>query len=78
MVRLPGRSRTWPVDYNLIMHEKTLTARFEYGWIPFARDNNLEVGDVCVFVLLDCTKTIFKVVIFRANEKPKSPIRPGK
>ena len=60
------------------MHEKTSTARFEYGWIPFARDNNLKVGDVCAFVLLDSTKTTFRVVIFRVSENSQSPTSQGK
>ncbi|POO02690.1 B3 DNA binding domain containing protein [Trema orientale] len=40
-------------------------------------DNNLEVGDVCVFVLLEDVKTVFEVVIFRADGNSETPISPA-
>ncbi|POO02682.1 hypothetical protein TorRG33x02_016680, partial [Trema orientale] len=67
--------RTWSVNFSFIEHEKMLTARLKSGWITFARDNNLEVGDVCIFVLLEARKTTFKVVIFRVNGN--CPIAPA-
>ncbi|KAL6331726.1 hypothetical protein AAG906_016722 [Vitis piasezkii] len=36
--------------------------------LSFARDNSLEVGDVCAFELIKCTGTSLKVVIFQNNE----------
>ncbi|KAB2611415.1 B3 domain-containing protein [Pyrus ussuriensis x Pyrus communis] len=42
--------------------------RLQYGWTEIVRGNNLEVGDVCVLVLIDDTKLVFEVVIFRATE----------
>lgn len=41
------------------------------GWKEFAEDNNLEVGDVCIFELLNGTKISFQVSIFRASDDYK-------
>lgn len=59
--------RTWSVEMKC---EKATRPklRFQYGWTEFVRGNNLEVGDVCVLVLIDDTKLVFEVVIFRATE----------
>ena len=48
--------------------DENLICKFNYRWKAFAKDNNLEVGDVCAFELIEATKT-FKVVIFRVNEE---------
>ncbi|KAL6272645.1 hypothetical protein ACE6H2_023337 [Prunus campanulata] len=48
------------------------------GWLAFARDNNLKVGDVCVFVLIDCNKRIFEVLFYRTNNAEDCPLSPGK
>ena len=47
---------------------------FKCGWRTFAKDNNLEVGDVCVFGLSEGTKMSFKVVIFRVSEEHCLPL----
>ncbi|POO02670.1 B3 DNA binding domain containing protein [Trema orientale] len=44
---------------------KTCAATILKGWHEFANDNNLEVGDVCIFKLLDGDKTSFEVSIVR-------------
>ncbi|XP_022740304.1 B3 domain-containing protein LOC_Os12g40080-like isoform X2 [Durio zibethinus] len=59
--------RTWIVKFSV----KVFTcgqhkAEFYHAWRAFARDNNLEVGDVCVFELINHNKTSFKVSIFPA------------
>ena len=56
----------------------TSIARFQGGWPAFARGNNLEVGDVCVFVLLKDMKLSFEVVIFRLSRSSPTPMSPGK
>ena len=38
------------------------------GWQEFANSNNLEVGDVCIFELLDGTQILFEVSIVRFAE----------
>ncbi|XP_075643395.1 B3 domain-containing transcription factor VRN1-like [Castanea sativa] len=57
----------WPVEFCKRTDEN-LKCRFNCRWKEFAKDNNLEVGDVCAFELIEPTKT-FKVVIFRVNEE---------
>ncbi|KAJ8451836.1 hypothetical protein Cgig2_007319 [Carnegiea gigantea] len=42
------------------------------GWRNFARDNKLQVGDICIFELMKVTKTKFKVGILpAAAETPR-------
>ena len=57
----------WPVEFCKRTYED-LKCRFNCRWKAFAKENNLEVGDVCAFELIEVTKT-FKVVIFRVNEE---------
>ncbi|GMN63964.1 hypothetical protein TIFTF001_033019 [Ficus carica] len=56
--------------------EKIQMAKFEYGWKAFARDSDLKVGDVCVFVLIKSIGISFDVAIFRENETEKSVVLP--
>ncbi|KAI5337302.1 hypothetical protein L3X38_016573 [Prunus dulcis] len=58
--------RTWCL--GLKCERAKPKARFQSGWFKFARDNNLKIGDVCVFVLVDDIRLTFEVVIFRATE----------
>ena len=57
----------WPVEFCKRTYED-LKCRFNCRWKAFAKENNLEVGDVCAFELIEATKT-FKVDIFRVNEE---------
>lgn len=52
-------------------------AKFQSGWLEFVRGNNLNVGDVCIFVLIDNTRLVFEVVIFRAVEAANCTLSPG-
>ncbi|XP_020231108.1 B3 domain-containing transcription factor VRN1 isoform X2 [Cajanus cajan] len=62
---LDGRS--WPVIYS--------APRINGGWQKFALENNLNVGDVCVFELIQEIHSIaFTVSIFPGAEKPSCPI----
>ncbi|KAL6144196.1 hypothetical protein ACLB2K_054891 [Fragaria x ananassa] len=38
------------------------------GWLPFVRENNLKVGDVCVFTLVNSIELLFEVVFFPTTE----------
>ncbi|KAL6285873.1 hypothetical protein ACE6H2_010263 [Prunus campanulata] len=58
--------RTWSL--GLKCEKAKRKARFQSGWFKFVRDNNLKIGDVCVFVLVDDIRLTFEVVIFRAIE----------
>ncbi|KAL8117557.1 hypothetical protein AgCh_015439 [Apium graveolens] len=57
-----GRSN-WPVGCSLNGDRCTLNA----GWMRFIRDNLLKEGDVCVFELINCSRKLFKVFIYRAK-----------
>ncbi|XP_050237265.1 B3 domain-containing transcription factor VRN1-like [Mercurialis annua] len=65
---LDGRS--WSASYSIVSSgniTQTL-ATISRGWRMFARDNQLEVGDVCAFELIENTKTTFQVAIFKCNQ----------
>ncbi|GKU99046.1 hypothetical protein SLEP1_g11958 [Rubroshorea leprosula] len=53
--------KTWSVVYSGEIKPKLCR-----GWRKFVHENNLEVGDVCVFALINQTKITFQVEIFRA------------
>ncbi|KAL4653426.1 hypothetical protein ACB092_01G302500 [Castanea dentata] len=52
-------------------------AKFRQGWKKFARDNNLKVGDVCIFELINGVEVAFKVAIFRAANGIDCPLLNG-
>nr|XP_011467596.1 PREDICTED: B3 domain-containing protein LOC_Os12g40080-like isoform X2 [Fragaria vesca subsp. vesca] len=56
--------RTWSVEFTYSEEE----ARFQEGWLTFVKDNNLEVGDVCVFVLIKDFEQLLRVNIFHTSE----------
>lgn len=61
--------KTWPVKFrrrssNEIRRGSRL---LKEGWKKFAEDNNLKVGDTCVFQLIDESKKSFKVSILKAD-----------
>ncbi|KAL5557169.1 hypothetical protein UlMin_039405 [Ulmus minor] len=70
--------RTWSVKCSLKMYggRKTI-AKLCCGWETFVQDNDLEVGDVCVFVLTRSSKASFEVVIFRENGIENLPVSPA-
>ncbi|KAK9924144.1 hypothetical protein M0R45_032530 [Rubus argutus] len=55
---------TWSVEFTYSKQK----ARFQRDWLTFVKDNNLKVGDVCVFVLIKDSKLILRVVFFRSSE----------
>ncbi|XP_059294587.1 uncharacterized protein LOC132047576 [Lycium ferocissimum] len=56
--------RTWAVKCIL----GTANAKFTAGWKEFVLDNNLKVGDVCVFERVSRSKLLFNVIIFPSEE----------
>ncbi|XVF61909.1 hypothetical protein PTKIN_Ptkin08bG0172600 [Pterospermum kingtungense] len=59
--------RTWIVKYNVNTHYAK--ARFSRNsWRTFAADNNLKVGDICVFNLIKENGILLDVVIFPAKD----------
>ncbi|XP_050378516.1 B3 domain-containing protein REM19-like [Argentina anserina] len=49
----------WPVEFR-----HSTRARFRVGWWEFVQGNNLKVGDVCVFVLIEKSEFLFDVHFF--------------
>ncbi|RDX76278.1 B3 domain-containing transcription factor VRN1, partial [Mucuna pruriens] len=54
--------RVWPARYQI----RTVAAKIRFelysGWKTFAEDNNLKVGDVCIFELIPGTKLTFQTI----------------
>ena len=60
---------SWFVELRMTPPESiNREARLFKGWREFAKDNNLQVGDVCIFKLLDGTNISFEVSIVRFAE----------
>ncbi|POO02672.1 B3 DNA binding domain containing protein [Trema orientale] len=59
--------RSWNVELSIALGSYS-EAKLNNGWPEFASDNNLEVGDVCIFKLLDRPEVSFEVFIFRVGE----------
>ncbi|KAJ6342985.1 hypothetical protein OIU78_010829 [Salix suchowensis] len=57
--------RTWPVKYCNRTKSRVV---FCHGWMAFAKDNKLAVGDFCIFELINITEMSFKVVFFRPED----------
>ena len=47
------------------MISKKVQGSFSVGWSSFAKENNLQVGDTCVFELIKRDDVVLKVSIFR-------------
>ncbi|XP_057991271.1 B3 domain-containing transcription factor VRN1-like isoform X2 [Hevea brasiliensis] len=67
--------KTWSVRYSYKEYSRNkLSAKLNNGWRKFAKENHLEVGDVCVFELINRIDITLKVVIFQhikdANSNP--------
>ncbi|PRQ52133.1 putative transcription factor B3-Domain family [Rosa chinensis] len=56
--------RIWSVEFTYTKEK----AQFQGGWLTVVKDNNLEVGDVCVFVLIKDIKLLLGVLFFRTSE----------
>ena len=69
-ITVKGRDkRTWSMKCRLRTGRYgRMTAELSSGWIIFLRDNQLKLGDVCVFELIKSPIIVLKVVIFRNNE----------
>ncbi|XP_037493209.1 B3 domain-containing transcription factor VRN1-like [Jatropha curcas] len=67
-----GNGRVWSARHV----RRGKKASIDNGWRKFSEDNELEVGDVCVFELVNAAKTKLKVTIFRHNKDTdrKTPV----
>ncbi|KAK7343346.1 hypothetical protein VNO77_12011 [Canavalia gladiata] len=66
------KERTWNVKFKLNGGNGQL--HLTTGWKKFAKDNNLKLGDVCVFEQTKSTGISFRVVIFRDIEESSHPL----
>ncbi|XP_028794146.1 B3 domain-containing protein Os03g0620400-like [Neltuma alba] len=69
-VKLVVQDVAWPVEHvfritlpGTAIHELSLC-----GWKQFCQDNELKVGDVCIFELIPDVNPTFRVTILRATE----------
>ncbi|PON54050.1 B3 DNA binding domain containing protein [Parasponia andersonii] len=71
--------RTWTVKYIFGVYDRLRTARFISGWKEFSQDNNLEVGDVFAFVLLEGIKITFHVLMrVEPEQNPTNETKSGR
>ncbi|ONH96658.1 hypothetical protein PRUPE_7G144000 [Prunus persica] len=64
--------RTWPV--NLIFEGER--GKLGGGFMAFCRDNNLKVGDMCVFVLINKIEFLFEAGFYRKTEAANCTVPP--
>ncbi|XP_065871967.1 B3 domain-containing transcription factor VRN1-like [Euphorbia lathyris] len=60
-VKLQFENKLWSVNLNIYPK----VGRFGEGWVEFARENSLKVGDVCKFELIDAEILLIRVSISR-------------
>ncbi|WOL18282.1 B3 domain-containing protein [Canna indica] len=61
------QGKKWEMTYFGYQRQK----RFDAGWKHFVMDNNLKIGDGCVFELMDDKNLKFKVQILRGDLPPE-------
>lgn len=64
-VILQVAGRTWTVYCNFNSNQ----CRFSRKWAKFVRDHSLDVDDVCVFELVNPSRKLLQVFIFRVEEE---------
>ncbi|KAI6695292.1 hypothetical protein NL676_023002 [Syzygium grande] len=64
-----SNERFWSVRYKFGIYSGRPQIKVNRGWKHFVQDNNLKLGDVCVFEMTRKVDQVsFRVVIFRANQ----------
>ncbi|KAK4271072.1 hypothetical protein QN277_019818 [Acacia crassicarpa] len=73
-IKLVVQDIVWSVEYVFRMITRGIEAHefSSVGWRRFREDNNLKVGDICVFELNPDIKLTFQVTILRATKTPSS------
>ncbi|XP_022640640.1 B3 domain-containing protein REM9 [Vigna radiata var. radiata] len=66
-----SESRPWLVDFY--RNNSSWQINLTTGWKNFVEDNNLRLGDVCVFEKIKKSGISFRVIIFRDREESSSP-----
>ncbi|KAK6258454.1 B3 DNA binding domain - like 3 [Theobroma cacao] len=70
-----SNGKTWTVSFHCREKERKLNASLQSGWKTFANDNNIQVGDVCVFELTNCIEISFKVCIYQGKTDVFHPVK---
>lgn len=60
--------REWSITYVIRINGRKPKFELSNGWKAFARANNLNLGDVCIFELIHKTEIAFRVSIFRDSD----------
>ncbi|XP_038722751.1 B3 domain-containing transcription factor VRN1-like [Tripterygium wilfordii] len=66
-IDLVSDERTWPARYHCYPKLEKPKATICYGWRSFVKDNNIKVGDLCVFELFKTSPICLEVFIFRGD-----------
>ncbi|PON62322.1 B3 DNA binding domain containing protein [Parasponia andersonii] len=69
--------KIWSVAFTFRVYGESLNVQFYKGWKVFSQENNLDIGDVCIFVMTKDREVSFEVTIFRAKENASSPTYKG-
>ena len=73
MVLQVSDGRIWPTKFILAKSRETTKQGFQRtDWTKFAQDNNLKVGDECIFDLIEGKKIVFRVSIIRIDNDSNS------
>uniref|UniRef100_A0ACD5X9M8 Uncharacterized protein n=1 Tax=Avena sativa TaxID=4498 RepID=A0ACD5X9M8_AVESA len=67
-VLLQRGGETWKVTFCGRQRESLNDRRFESRWQKFVQDNNLKMGDICLFERLSNQRCTMKVQIIRVND----------
>ncbi|KAK8482108.1 hypothetical protein V6N13_111522 [Hibiscus sabdariffa] len=59
--------KTWITTFKQSQRGKKLDAKLQTGWKTFVQDNNIQVGDVCAFELINSIEISFRVVIYQGQ-----------
>ncbi|KAK1373358.1 hypothetical protein POM88_029551 [Heracleum sosnowskyi] len=60
-VKLQCRGKEW----DAVVNTYGITTKINIGWSKFARDNSLQIGDVCVFELIKQKDAVIRVTVFK-------------
>ncbi|XWS33686.1 hypothetical protein CRYUN_Cryun22dG0104200 [Craigia yunnanensis] len=64
-----SKGNTWAAEYRPTLGSKSgRYIKLCNGWGTFVRDNNLQVGDVCAFELINCIEISFRVFIYEGKK----------
>ncbi|XLR05863.1 hypothetical protein HN51_060750 [Arachis hypogaea] len=64
-VEIQYKGKLWPA--KLLCYPVAAAAYISNGWRPFSLENDLKVGDVCVFELINGENPVLDAHIYRAN-----------